>query len=84
MAVHCCSGEMLLEDGTIVPCAIKRVPYNTSRQREKAQLELAALHAALGLPNLVQCLAALRHKPPNGPASLVILTKCAPALPPSV
>ena len=71
---------MLLEDGSIVPCAIKRAPYNTSRQREKAQLELAALHAALGVPNLVQCLAAFKHKPPNGPASIVILTKCVPVL----
>ena len=79
MAVHhCCSGEMLMGDGSIVPCAIKRVAYSTPGEQELGQLELAALHAALGLPNLVQCLAAFRLKPSTGLASLVIVTRCAP------
>lgn len=67
-------------NGSVVPCAIKRVPYVTSRQQEQAQLELAALHAALGLPNLVHCLAAFMPQKTDTAASLVIVTECAPAL----
>ena len=79
-AVHCCSGEVLMEDGSIVPCSIKQVPYGTPEEQEQAQLELAALHAALGLPNLVQCLAAYKLEKTTEAASLIILTECAAAL----
>lgn len=80
MVVHCCSGEMILENGSIVPCAIKRVLYTTPRQQEKAHCEMAALHSALGLPNLVQCLAARSCLSYLEPANIAILTECAPIL----
>ena len=74
MAIHCCSGEMRQSDNSIQPCAIKRVPYSTEREKEKARVELAALQVALGLPNLVQCLGVFRRRKP---ACLVIVTECA-------
>lgn len=71
---------MRMSDGTIMPCAIKRVPYSTPGEQEQAQLELAALHAALGLPNLVHCLAAFMPQKNDTAASLVIVTECTPVL----
>ena len=72
-----CSGEVLLSDLSIKPCAIKRVKYNTAQQVESALLELAALQAALGLRNVVQCLGAcISGSTTDGTCKLVIITEC--------
>lgn len=70
--MHCCSGEMLLGDKSIKPCAVKQVRYGTKDEKETAWLELADLQAALGVPNVVQCLGVFRH---TSRSCLVIVTE---------
>ena len=62
-----CSGEMLMSDNSVRPCAVKTVEYATDLQRHWARLELAALKTALGVPNIVQCLGCWRSKGPDAP-----------------
>ena len=52
-----CSAEVLLADGQVVPCALKKLPYsNGSEAQVKAVgAELAALRDAEGSPHLAQC-----------------------------
>ena len=50
-----------MDDDTVKPCAIKKLAYTTSLEVYKANAELEALEAALGRPNLVQCLGACAH-----------------------
>ena len=70
-----CSGEMLLDDGSIRPCAFKGVPYTSWYHKELAHCELTALQAALGLPNLVQCVGAFAICNPDGREMLSIVTE---------
>ena len=72
-----CSGELLMPDGSITPCAIKRVQYITEPQKACVQLELGALQAVLGKASLVQCLGAVETSSRATPGYLTILTECA-------
>ena len=72
-----CSGEMVMEDRSIKPCAIKKVKYDTAQNMECALWELVALQAAVGLRNVVQCLGAfLSGSISDGTRRLVIITEC--------
>lgn len=79
--VRACSGEMLLGDNSIKACAIKTLPYGDWIARECAHCELTALQAALGLPNLVQCLGAFKPQSRGGARHLIVATECVLLLP---
>ncbi len=70
-----CSGEMLMSDNSIKPCAIKTVQYDTDLQCAVAHLELVALKAALGIPGVVQCLGCFETTDPDGAPILHIITE---------
>ena len=50
----CCSAEKLELGGSWIPCAVKRVLYNTREQILAVDQELATLKAVQGLPRLIQ------------------------------
>lgn len=60
----CCSGEILLKDGQLLPTALKRVRYNTPYDKAAALNEVEALYDALGMPHTVQCLAVFEQIDP--------------------
>ena len=66
-----------MPDGSIKPCAIKRVQYITAPQQACVQLELGALQDVLGKANLVQCLGAVEPSSSEAAGHLTILTECA-------
>ena len=66
---------MLLDDGSIIPCAFKGIAYSSWHQKELAHCELAALQAAKYLPNLVQCVGAFVVHNQDGLDSLIIATE---------
>lgn len=70
-----CSGEMLMSDDSVKPCAVKTVQYATRGQRLLAQLELSALKTALGVPGLVQCLGSFTSKGSDDEPILHIITE---------
>ena len=51
-----CSAEVLLADGRVVPCALKKLGH-----KEGAIAELAAFRDAEGSPHLAQCYGAYEH-----------------------
>ena len=50
-----CSAEVLLADGQMAPCAVKKVPYESWLHKDRAGAELAGLRDAEGCPHLAQC-----------------------------
>lgn len=50
-----CSGEVLLANGQVVPCAMKKLSYQRFSDKERANAELAAFRDAQGSPHLAQC-----------------------------
>ena len=58
----CCSCQIAMADGTVQAGAIKNLNYWHPDARFDSEAELAGLQAALGLPHLVQCLAAFKYK----------------------
>ena len=50
-----CSGEVLLANGQVVPCALKKLSYQRFSDKERANAELAAFRDAQGSPHLAQC-----------------------------
>ena len=56
-----CSGEVLLADFQVMPCAFKKLPYQTTCEQYQAQAELAALKDGEGCPHIVQCYAVFDH-----------------------
>ena len=53
---------MLLANGQVAPCALKKLPYSNGSQAEvKANAELAALRDAEGCPHLAQCYGAFER-----------------------
>ena len=56
-----CSGEVQLKDGSLLPTALKQVPFNTPNDCASALNEVEALYSALGAPHIVQCLAVFEH-----------------------
>ena len=60
-----CSGHLCMPDGTLEACACKQLPYEMVQEKEFAHAELESLHLALGLPNMVQGLAAFKYCCPD-------------------
>ena len=54
-----------MRDGHWEACALKHLPYGTFAQKQAADAELEALQLALGMPNMVQGLAAFKHLCPD-------------------
>ena len=50
-----------MADGTVEPCALKRLPYQDDEKKEKAKSELDALLMAQDTPHMVQGLAAFHE-----------------------
>lgn len=59
-----CSGEVQLKDGSLLPTALKQLPYDTLEDRASALNEVEALYSALEAPHIVQCLAVFEHCDP--------------------
>ena len=55
---------MLWENGDRVPCAFKKVPYESHAEQCRAEAELAALRDAEGCEHIVQCYGAFDHCEP--------------------
>ena len=55
---------MLWENGERVPCAFKKVPYESHAEQCRAEAELAALRDAEGCEHIVQCYGAFDHCEP--------------------
>lgn len=54
-----------MHDGVWEACALKQLPYQEDVQQEAVHSELEALQLALGMPNMVQGLAAFQHTCPD-------------------
>lgn len=54
-----------MHDGVWEACALKQLPYQEEKQQEAVHSELEALQLALGMPNMVQGLAAFQHTCPH-------------------
>ena len=70
-----CRCQIALADGSVEAGALKCLAYHCPEARRDGKAELAGLQAALGLPHLVQCLAAFEYQGANNRQSLAIITK---------
>lgn len=56
-----CSGRLIMANGTLEACALKRLPFETDWDKQKAKAELDALMMAQDIPHIVQGLAAFHE-----------------------
>ena len=56
-----CSAEVLLANGQLAPCAVKKVLYQHWPHYDRARAELAGLRDAEGCPHLAHCYGAFEH-----------------------